>query len=225
MQEATLRAAGCTVVRTEKVSGRSREGRSELEALMDFIRPGDTLVVAKLDRLGRSTRDVLNLVHELEQKGANLRVLEPAIDTGGPMGKMVLTVLGMVAEMELSFLKERQRAGIEAAKAKGVYKGRPPTFDHAKIVALRKQGKGATEIAKAVGCKRGNVYKTLKASGLKSAILLDIVSSMSVSSRPARRIVFPSDPTPSASTRLINAPHLWIPARKGPPRMRAGAST
>jgi DNA invertase Pin-like site-specific DNA recombinase len=57
------------------------------------------------------------------------------------MGKMVLTVLGMVAEMELSFLKERQRAGIEAAKAKGVYKGRPPTFDHAKIVALRKQGR------------------------------------------------------------------------------------
>ena len=167
VREATLRAAGCTVVRTEKVSGRSREGRSELEALMDFIRPGDTLVVAKLDRLGRSTRDVLNLVHELEQKGANLRVLEPAIDTGGPMGKMVLTVLGMVAEMELSFLKERQRAGIKAAKAKGVYKGRPPTFDHAKIVALRKQGKGATEIARAVGCQRGNVYKALKASGLK----------------------------------------------------------
>jgi DNA invertase Pin-like site-specific DNA recombinase len=60
-----------------------------------------------------------------------------------------------------------QRAGIEAAKAKGVYKGRPPTFDHAKIIALRKQGKGATEIARTVGCKRGNVYKTLKASGLK----------------------------------------------------------
>ena len=91
-----------------------------------------------------------------------------AIDTGGPMGKMVLTVLGMVAEMELSFLKERQRAGIEAARAKGVYKGRPPTFDHAKIVALRKQGKGATEIARAVGCQRGNVYKALKASGSAS---------------------------------------------------------
>ena len=66
VQEAMLRAAGCTVVRTEKVSGRSREGRSELEALMDFIRPDDSLVVAKLDRLGRSTRDVLNLVHDLE---------------------------------------------------------------------------------------------------------------------------------------------------------------
>ena len=166
MQAATLRAAGCTVVRTEKASGRSREGRSELEALMDFIRPGDSLVVAKLDRLGRSTRDVLNLVHELEQKGANLRVLEPAIDTGGPMGKIVLTVLGMVAEMELSFLKERQRAGIEAAKAKGVYKGRPVTFDHTRIAALRKEGLGATEIARAVGCKRGNVYRALKAAGI-----------------------------------------------------------
>src|SRR3984957_13436850 len=72
----------------------------------------------KLDRLGRNTRDVLNLVHELEEKGAGLRVLEPAIDTGGPMGRMVLTVLGMVAQMELGFIRDRQRAGIDAAKAK-----------------------------------------------------------------------------------------------------------
>jgi DNA invertase Pin-like site-specific DNA recombinase len=166
IQQAKLRDAGCTVVRAEKVSGKARDGRSELEAVMTFIRPGDALVVVKLDRLGRSNRDVLNLVHELEQRGAALRVLEPAIDTGGPMGKMVLTVLGMVAEMELSFIKDRQRVGIEAAKAMGVYKGRPVTFDHAKIIALRKQGMGATEIAQAVGCKRGNVYKALKAAGM-----------------------------------------------------------
>jgi DNA invertase Pin-like site-specific DNA recombinase len=122
--------------------------------------------VVKLDRLGRNTRDVLNLVHDLEEKGASLRVLEPAIDTGGPMGRMVLTVLGMVAEMELGFIRDRQRAGIDAAKAKGIYKGRPVTFDRARIVSLRKEGMGATEIAKAVGCKRGNVYKALKAAGL-----------------------------------------------------------
>ena len=73
---------------------------------------------------------------------------------------------GMVAEMELGFIRDRQRAGIDAAKAKGVYKGRPVTFDRARIVALRKEGMGATEIAKAVGCKRGNVYKALKAAGL-----------------------------------------------------------
>jgi DNA invertase Pin-like site-specific DNA recombinase len=160
-QETKLRDAGCAIIRTERVSGRSRDGRDELASIIEFIRSGDTLVVVKLDRLGRSTRDVLNLVHELEQKGASLRVLEPAIDTGGPMGKMVLTVLGMVAEMELGFIKERQRTGIEAAKAKGVYKGRPVKFDHAKIIELRKQGMGATEIAKAVGCKRGSVYKVI----------------------------------------------------------------
>ena len=91
-------------------------------------------------------------------------MLEPALDTCGPMGRMVVTVLGMVAEMELGFLKERQRAGIRAAKAKGVYKGRPPTFDRAKIVELRKQGLGAAAIAEAVGCKRGNVYKALAAA-------------------------------------------------------------
>lgn len=166
IQEAKLREAGCTLVRTERVSGRSRDGRSELEAILAFIRPGDALVVVKLDRLGRSTRDVLNLVHELEQRGASLKVLEPEIDTGGPMGRMVLTVLGMVAEMELGFIRDRQRAGIDAAKLKGIYKGRPATFDHARIIALRKEGMGATEIARAVGCKRGNVYKALKTVGL-----------------------------------------------------------
>jgi DNA invertase Pin-like site-specific DNA recombinase len=162
-QEAALKAAGCTLIRREKLSGGSRKGRDELASILEFIRPGDVLMVTKLDQLGRNTRDVLNLVHELDERGACLRVLEPAIDTCGPMGRMVLTVLGMVAEMELSFIKDRQRAGIEAAKAKGVYKGRPPTFDRAKILELRKQGLGATAIAKAVGCKRGNVYKVLQA--------------------------------------------------------------
>jgi DNA invertase Pin-like site-specific DNA recombinase len=88
-------------------------------------------------------------------------VLEPEISTEGPMGKMVLTVLGMVAEMELGFIRERQRVGIEAAKAKGVYKGRPVTLDHSRIIAMRADGKGATEIAKALGCSRGAVYKVL----------------------------------------------------------------
>jgi DNA invertase Pin-like site-specific DNA recombinase len=166
IQSAKLKAAGCTIIRTEKVSGRSREGRDELASIIDFIRSGDTLVVAKLDRLGRSTRDVLNIVHELEQRGASLRVLEPAIDTGGPMGRMVLTVLGMVAEMEHGFIKERQKAGIEAAKAKGVYKGRPVSLDHAKIIALRKEGMGATDIAEAMGCARGAVYKALHRAGM-----------------------------------------------------------
>jgi DNA invertase Pin-like site-specific DNA recombinase len=163
-QVAALKAAGCSVVRKEKVSGKSRQSRTELETILDFVRPGDTLVVTKLDRLGRSTRDVLNLVHELAEKEAALKVLEPSISTDGPIGKMVLTVLGMVAEMELGFIKERQRAGIERAKAEGVYKGRPVSLDHGRIITLHKAGKGATEIAKSMGCSRGAVYKVLTTS-------------------------------------------------------------
>src|SRR3954471_5809743 len=146
IQLAKLKEAGCQLIRKEKMSGRSRDGRTELQTIVEFIRPGDTLVVHKLDRLGRSTRDVLNLVHELEDKGAHLRVLEPAVSTDGPVGKMVLTVLGMVAEMEVGFIRERQRAGIEAAKARGIYKGRPVSLDHAKIMDLHRQGTGATAI-------------------------------------------------------------------------------
>jgi DNA invertase Pin-like site-specific DNA recombinase len=160
-QAAQLKAAGCSPIRVEKVSGRSRDGRTELAAVLDFIRAGDTLVVVKLDRLGRSTRDVLNIVHELEQRVAHLRVLEPAISTEGPLGKMVLTVLGMVAEMELGFIRERQRAGIEAAKKRGVYKGRPASLDRARIVSLHRQGKGPTQIARELRCSRGAVYKVL----------------------------------------------------------------
>ena len=164
IQVEKLKAAGCSVIRKEKVSGRSRDDREELARIIDFIRAGDTLVVYKLDRLGRSTRDVLNIVHELETKGAFLRVLEPAISTDGPMGKMVLTVLGMVAEMELGFIKERQRAGIEAAKAAGVYKGRPVSLDHDKVAQLHKDGIGATAIARQMECSRSAVYKVLNAA-------------------------------------------------------------
>src|SRR5262245_34542467 len=126
IQIGKLKEAGCQLIRKEKMPGRSRDDRMELQNIIDFIRPGDTLVVHKLDRLGRSTRDVLNLVHELESKSAHIRVLEPAVSTEGPVGKMVLTVLGMVAEMEVGFIRERQRSGIEAAKARGIRVGLSP---------------------------------------------------------------------------------------------------
>ena len=164
IQVEALKAAGCSTVRTEKVSGKSRDGRDELATILDFLRKGDVLVVHKLDRLGRSTRDCLNLVHEIHEKGASLQVLEPAIDTSGPMGTMVLTVLGMVSEMELDFVRERQRAGIEAAKANGVYKGRKQNLDYNKVIELKKSGMGATAIARELGCHRTMVYHVLKSA-------------------------------------------------------------
>ncbi|PWG17801.1 recombinase family protein [Salibaculum griseiflavum] len=161
VQEQKLKEAGCSVIRMEKVSGASVDGRDELRNLLDFITEGDTLVVYKLDRLGRSTRDVLNIVHELDQKGAFLRVLDRSIDTSKPEGRLILTVLSMVSEMELSFIKERQRAGIDKAKAEGKYKGRPTSIDTDKLIELKEQGLGATHIARELGCTRSAVYKAL----------------------------------------------------------------
>ncbi|MEO5324271.1 recombinase family protein [Mesorhizobium sp. CC13] len=156
-----LRTEGCEVVRSEKVSGASREGRSELATVLDFLRPGDELMVTRLDRLGRSTRDVLNLVHECEQKGAVVTVLDPHVSTRGEMGHLVLTVLGMVAQMERRFIKERQREGIEKAKANGIYRGAKPRIDRAAILDLHAKGTRATAIAKEVGCSRMQVYRVL----------------------------------------------------------------
>lgn len=157
-----LKAAGCSVIRSEKVSGASLEGRTELRTILDFLRPGDTVTVVRLDRLGRDTRDVLNVVHEIEEKGASLNVLSPAIDTAGPAGKIVLTVLGMVAQMERTFIKERQRAGIEAAKVKGVYKGGKAKIDIAAVNRMKADGMSMTDIANCYAVTRQAIYKAMK---------------------------------------------------------------
>jgi len=162
-QQTRLRAAGCEIVRKEKVSGKSRDGRDELASILDFIRPGDELVVVKLDRLGRNTRDVLNLVHELDQKGAGLRVLEPEFSTSTDTGRILVTVLGMVAEMERNFIRSRQQAGIEAAKKKGVYRGRKPSVPVEAVRRMKADGKGPAEIAKELGVSRMSVYRALGA--------------------------------------------------------------
>jgi DNA invertase Pin-like site-specific DNA recombinase len=112
---------------------------------------------------------VLNIVHELEIKGASLRVLDPAIDTSGEMGKVILTVLGMVSQMELTFIKERQRAGIDKAKAEGRYKGRPITVDHRKVLDMIRRGVAAADVAKAASCSRAAVYKILIQHGEDAA--------------------------------------------------------
>jgi len=161
IQKARLEAAGCGIVRSETASGASRDGRDELATVMEFLREGDELVVHRLDRLGRSTRDVLNLVHELDARGASLRVLEPEVTTAGDMGRMVVTVLGMVADMELRFIRDRQRAGIEAAKERGVYRGRRKSVDDGEIRRLAGEGVAKARIARDLGVSRMTVYRAL----------------------------------------------------------------
>ena len=162
IQIGKLTNAGCEVIRSETVSGASRDGRGELETVLEFLRRGDELVVHRLDRLGRSTRDVLNLVHELDARGASLRILEPDITTMGDMGRMVITVLGMVADMELKFIKDRQRAGIEAAKTKGIYKGRKKVVDETEIHERIESGQTKAHIAREMGVSRMTVYRALQ---------------------------------------------------------------
>jgi DNA invertase Pin-like site-specific DNA recombinase len=161
IQIAKLKAEGCEIVRSEKVSGGSREGRNELETVVQFLRPGDELVVTRLDRLGRDTRDVLNLIHECEQRHAFVTVLDPHVSTRGEMGHIVLTVLGMVAQMERRFIKERQREGILQAKAEGRYVGGKRRLDRSQVQLLTEQGLGPSEVAKRIGCSRMQVYRIL----------------------------------------------------------------
>lgn len=161
-----LKAEGCTIIRKEKVSAASRDGRDELSAILDFLRPGDELMVTRLDRLGRSTRDVLNIVHECDLKGASLTILEPHVSTKGDAGRIVLTVLGMVAEMERGFIKARQKEGIERAKAAGTYKGGKRRIDPEEVIRLRMGGKGPSEIARDLGISRMQVHRITKAAAL-----------------------------------------------------------
>ncbi|MGJ8686392.1 MAG: recombinase family protein [Spongiibacteraceae bacterium] len=161
IQTSELKKAGCEVIRAETKSGASRDGRTELETIFDFLREGDELVVHRLDRLGRSTRDVLNLVHELDAKGAALRVLEPEVTTAGDLGRMVVTVLGMVADMELKFIRDRQRAGIDAAKGRGAYQGRKKRVDDERIKQLVSDGHSKAQIARDLGISRMTIYRAL----------------------------------------------------------------
>src|SRR4051812_43717531 len=142
-QLAKLKAEGCDMIRAEKVSGGSREGRGELATIIEFLRPGDELVVTRLDRLGRDTRGC----------------------TRGEAGRIVMTVLGMVAQMERRFIRERQREGIERAKAEGVYRGGKRRVCRETAKAMAAAGHGPAAIANAVGCSRMQVYRILAEAG------------------------------------------------------------
>ena len=161
IQITALKAAGCDVIRSEKVSGTSTTGRAELRLLLDIIRKGDTLVVTRIDRLARSIADLAGIVRELEAKGGSLKATEQPIDTSSAAGRAFLQMLGVFAEFETAIRRERQLEGIAAAKTAGVYKGRPPSIKPDAIAALKAEGLGATEIAKRLKIGRASVYRVL----------------------------------------------------------------
>ena len=162
IQEAALKAAGCELIRAEKMSGTKREGRAELDLLLQFVRAGDELVVTRIDRLARSIGDLQDIVRALQAKGAALRATEQPIDTTTAAGKCFLDMLGVFAEFESNLRRERQLEGIARAKANGVYKGRKKSVPVEQVKQLKAAGRGATEIAEELEVSRQSVYRALR---------------------------------------------------------------
>ena len=164
-QQRDLTAAGCERVFAEQVSSVAIH-RPQLAAALAFVREGDALMVTRIDRLARSTADLLGLVDRLQGRKVGLVVLSMGggvVDTRAATGKLLLTMLGAIGEFERVLMHERQREGIAKAKAAGAYKGRKPTaqLQADVIVQLRKDGVGGTEIARQLGIGRASVYRVL----------------------------------------------------------------
>jgi len=157
-----LRAAGVEKIFHEQIS--SVEKRPQLEACLDFIREGDTMVVTKLDRLARSTQHLVEIADLVKSKGAALYILNLGADTGTATGKLMFTVIGAIATFEREMMLERQREGIARAKAEGKYKGRKPTARAraAEIATLKAEGVRPVDIARRLGVGRASVYRILE---------------------------------------------------------------
>ena len=151
------------LTRTEKRSGTTTEGRTELQTVLEFLRKGDVLMVTRVDRLARSIGDLQDIVRALKTKGAALKATEQPIDTSTAAGKCFLDMLGVFAEFETNLRRERQAEGIAKAKKAGVYRGRKPSVDTVEVNRLKAEGLGASQIAKRLKIGRASVYRVLEA--------------------------------------------------------------
>ena len=165
-QEILMKDLGVERVYMDKASGKSRTGRPQLEAMMDFVREGDVVIVESISRFARSTRDLLTLVEQLTEKGVGFVSQKESIDTNTPQGKFMLTVFGAMAELEREQTLQRQREGIAAAKAAGKYKGRQPIALNKDLVKSVQEQWYKNEITtsyaiKQLGVSRNTFYRRM----------------------------------------------------------------
>jgi DNA invertase Pin-like site-specific DNA recombinase len=158
-----LEASHCKKIFQEQVS--SVAVRVQLEAALEFAREGDVLVATKLDRLARSVADLMTIIQILDEKAVGLRILNLGMDTQTPTGKLMLTVLGGIAQFEREMMLERQREGVAKAKAAGKYKGRKPLAVDLRqeVVCLATAGMAKTNIAHQLNIGEASVYRILAA--------------------------------------------------------------
>jgi DNA invertase Pin-like site-specific DNA recombinase len=166
LQRDALTDTGCSRIFEDKASGKNTD-RPELTAVLDYLRAGDTLVVWKLDRLGRSLIDLVSIVDGLRGRGIGFKVLTgtlSAVDTTSADGRLFFQIIAAMAEFERSLIKDRTKAGLEAAKAQGRTGGRPTviTDDLLTVATARKaKGESVSAIAKALGVSRATLYRHL----------------------------------------------------------------
>ena len=150
----------------EKKSGKNTTDRPQLQAMLNFVREGDTVYIHSLDRLARSTQDLLNIVEQLQAKGVELHSDKEAIDSNTPTGKLMLTMIAAINQFERENLLERQREGIAIAKEQGKYKGRkqvkPEAWEEAYAKYRAREIKSVSELAKVLGISRPTVYKLIE---------------------------------------------------------------
>jgi DNA invertase Pin-like site-specific DNA recombinase len=162
LQRDALQQAGCSVIYEETASGKNA-ARPELEQCRKALRPGDTLVVWRLDRLGRSLHDLVQIVSELEQKGIGFESITERIETTSAAGKLVFHVFAALAEFERNLIRERTRAGLAAARARGRKGGRKPKLDNQQVreirALLRDPEIKVSEVAQRYGVSRTTIYK------------------------------------------------------------------
>ncbi len=162
IQKAALERDGCAIIFEEKRSGTRRDGRQQLELALKVLTKGDKLVVLRLDRLGRSLRDLANIAHEIETADAHLRVIEQSVDTSTSAGRAFFGMLAVFAQFETDVRSERQAEGIARAKKAGVYTGGKPRIDRRRVHKLAKAGNGPAAIARDLGVSRMSVYRILR---------------------------------------------------------------
>ncbi|MCV9910393.1 recombinase family protein [Brucella sp. HL-2] len=164
-QRVALTEVGCKKIYEEKVSGAKRD-RVQLERMLDQLRDTDVVVITRLDRLARSTRDLLDIAERLNVLGAGLRsIAEPWADTTSPAGRMVLTIFGGIAEFERALIHQRTSAGRSIAKQKGVRFGRPPALKTEQIVLGQKlldEGNSPRDVAKVLNVHSSTIYRVLR---------------------------------------------------------------
>jgi DNA invertase Pin-like site-specific DNA recombinase len=160
-----LKAAGCGPIFSEKASGKSTNGRKEFEKLMKILLPGDTIMVTKLDRLARSSRDLHNILHDLAERSCGFVSLgESWCDTTTDVGRLMLTIMGGIAEFERGLIRKRCEEGIERAKVKGVKFGRPAALDagkRRKIAERYAAGETMAELAREYECGEATIWRVL----------------------------------------------------------------